>query len=140
VSERVASNAPSRSSAASTDAAVVWAQFIRFGLVGVLNTCFGYTAFAIVYLAVGDENLAVILATMVGATFNFFTIGRLVFRTTLGPIARFAAGYAMVCGYNIVALKTAMALGAGPLPGQIASLPTVVAVSFIVNKFWVFRR
>ena len=54
-------------------------KFVRFLLVGVLNTLFGYFSFATLIIIGLDYKLAALLATIIGVLFNFQTTGRLVF-------------------------------------------------------------
>ena len=54
-------------------------QFVRFLLIGALNTIFGYTLFGAIYLTTARPNFAVVAATIFGVVFNFFSTGRLVF-------------------------------------------------------------
>jgi putative flippase GtrA len=53
-------------------------RFVRFLLVGVLNTIFGYFLYGTLILIGLDYKLAVLLATILGVLFNFQTTGRLV--------------------------------------------------------------
>jgi putative flippase GtrA len=55
-------------------------QFVRFVLVGVLNTAFGYGIYGLfLWVGVGLP-LSLLGATVLGVLFNFVTTGRLVFR------------------------------------------------------------
>ncbi|NCQ92050.1 MAG: hypothetical protein GPI94_15420 [Microcystis aeruginosa LG13-03] len=54
-------------------------RFVRFLLVGVLNTIFGYSLFAVLILIGLNYKYAVLIGTIQGVLFNFQTTGRLVF-------------------------------------------------------------
>ena len=54
-------------------------RFVRFLLVDVINTLFGYFSFATLIIIGLDYKLAALLATIQGVLFNFQTTGRLVF-------------------------------------------------------------
>jgi putative flippase GtrA len=56
-------------------------HLIRFMFVGLLNTLFGYSLYALfIYLGL-IYYLAIIFSTALGALFNFKTIGKLVFNS-----------------------------------------------------------
>ena len=54
-------------------------KFRKFFLVGVVNTIFGYSLYAL-FLSLGFHyNIAVLFSTILGILFNFKTIGKFVF-------------------------------------------------------------
>ena len=55
-------------------------QFLRFLLIGGVNTAFGYSLFGILYLLTGHPTFAVVAATVVGVIFNFTGSKYFVFR------------------------------------------------------------
>ena len=117
------------------------AQAIRFLLVGILNTLFGYAVF-VSALALGfGVTFSLVLATIAGVLFNFQTIGAFVFRRREGRrLVPFILGYSLVLGINWVILKWTMGLGLGPAIAQALLLPLIAAMSFGINKLLVFRR
>ena len=106
-------------------------QFVRFLLIGALNTVFGYTLFGAIYLTTGRPNFAVVTSTIFGIMFNFFSIGRLVFASR-GRLAfvPFVLGYFIVCLINVTALSLMTAQGLHPLIGQLIVLPLCVLLSY----------
>lgn len=116
-------------------------QFLMFVLVGLLNTAFGYGVFALLIWAGGRYQAALVVSTIAGVVFNFRTTGRWVFvNRRWAVLPRFFAGYAIILGINIVALGGLIGLGLSSYAGQAVSLPFLVILSFIINKFMVFRR
>ena len=116
-------------------------QFISFVLTGILNTAFGYAVFALTYLASGSSPFSVAVATVVGATFNYFSYGKLVFNNVgYGALLRFVTGYAAIGVLNILLLEVASTAISQTLIAQLVLLPALVAAAFVLNKFWVFRR
>lgn len=112
-----------------------------FILVGILNTAFGYALFAVIYWASGSYRLAIVLATIIGVLFNFFTTGRLVFgNRSYKALAAFVLGYAGVCVLNVVLVDIIVAYGHSPLIAQLVSMPALVAASFLINDRLVFRK
>lgn len=116
-------------------------RLLRFGAVGVLNTAFGYAIyFALVRLGLVPE-IALLIATVLGVIFNFFTTGRLVFgNADNGLFLRFVAVYAAVYLANAALLRLAISLGADPLLAQSAILPFSTLGTFVVMHLLVFRE
>jgi putative flippase GtrA len=114
-------------------------RIIRFGVVGLLNTAFGYGLYVLlVYLGTLPE-LALLGATIIGVIFNFFTTGRLVFRNSdNGLFARFAAAYASIYVLNALALRGAISVGLGPFAAQALLLPFSVVGTFAIMRAFVF--
>ena len=117
-------------------------QVYKFIFVGILNTIFGYSLFALfIYLGLYYP-LAVLLSTILGVLFNFKTIGRLVFNSSdNGSIFRFILVYAIIYLLNIFFLWLLKKLGSENMYiNGFALLIPLAAVSFLLNKFFVFRR
>lgn len=117
-------------------------QVYKFIFVGILNTIFGYSLFALfIYLGLYYP-LAVLLSTILGVLFNFKTIGRLVFDSNdNGLIFRFILVYAITYLLNIFFLWLLKKLGSENMYiDGFALLIPLAAVSFLLNKFFVFRR
>lgn len=111
-----------------------------FVLVGVLNTAFGYAVYLAGLWSGLSPVLALAIATAVGAVFNYFTIGRLVFaERRLRLLPRFLAVYAVLYAFNAALLEAIMAAGARAWLAQGLSLPIVVAASYIMMNLVVFR-
>ena len=56
-------------------------RLLRFLVVGAINTLFSYLIYAALILVGAHYNLAALISTIVGIIFNFFTTGRIVFRS-----------------------------------------------------------
>ena len=116
-------------------------RLIRFLAVGILNTAFGYGLYALfVYLGALPE-LALLVATIIGVIFNFFTTGRLVFRNSdNGLFIRFAAAYASIYVLNALALRGLVGAGLGPFVAQAILVPFSVVGTFAIMRAFVFRE
>lgn len=116
-------------------------QFLRFLVVGVLNTIVGYLLY-IIGLWIGlSYQIALICSTILGVTFNFFTTGRIVFQnTTLGKMIGFFAVYGIMLVVNLILLTLLVRSGMSKALGQAVLLPLVVTISFLLNKYLVFGR
>lgn len=115
-------------------------RFIKFLAVGVLNTIFGYSSFALI-LAIGVHySLANLMATVLGVLFNFKTTGRLVFNNSNNRlIFKFFGVYAIIYLLGTGALYLANMYHANLyITGALLTLPMAV-ISFSLNKFFVFK-
>ena len=110
---------------------------LRFGLVGLVNTVFGYAAFAVLVLLGAGPEFALIGATVAGVVFNFQTSRRLVFRST-GRSVRFLAVYVVVLALNWLALRLLLRAGLPELQGQALLALPLAAVSFAGQRWFVF--
>lgn len=122
--------------------AMIKRQAVKFLLVGILNTAFGYGLFALfIYLGLYYP-FAVLFSTILGVLFNFKTIGKLVFGSSdNGLIFRFILVYIITYFLNIFFLWLFKWLGFDNMyiNGFVLLIP-LAAVSFLLNKFFVFRR
>ena len=116
-------------------------RFVRFLVVGGVNTLFGYSIFALVYLLSGNHVAALVVSVAIGVTFNFFSIGGVVFRTLAGRrFVLFCLNYAVALGVNYVMLEGLVAAGVEPLLAQVICMPVFIAVSYGLNARFVFRQ
>ena len=114
-------------------------RFIRFLLVGALNTAFGYTLFAL-FLFVGIHYaVALFLSTVTGILFNFRTTGRLVFgNRDDSRIVRFFGAYAVTYVLGVAGLRIAKAIGIDLYLAGAALTLGLAVVSFLLNRRFVF--
>lgn len=116
-------------------------QFIRFLLVGVLNTAVGYGLFAAFTLLGLHYAVAAALSTVLGILWNFQTIGRLVFKSRdRSLIFRFTTVYVITYVLNVGALRVLLATGVHVLAVQAALVLPMAAVAFVLHRRFVFRR
>lgn len=117
----------------------IW-RMARFVCVGALNTAFGYGIYlAGLWLGLVPV-VALAVATMVGALFNYFSIGRLVFGFGgMEKLPVFAVVYLVAYLFNAALLQALIMAHVTPWLGQILVLPLVVAVNYGLMRLWVFR-
>ena len=115
-------------------------QFAKFVAVGLLNTGFGYAVFAGIFLLTASQTVAIIVANLIGMTFNYFSIGRLVFASMGGVAPRFFASYGVVLVVNLAMAEVARQYNLGGLLAQLALLPILVPLSYFLNALFVFRK
>lgn len=117
------------------------ATFVRFVLVGIMNSAFGYGCFALLLYLGLHYTAALLLATIVGVLFNFKSTGALVFGSRENRlIFRFIACYAVVYLVNITGIKIFSSQGVAPyISGAILIVPMAV-LAFVLNKRFVFNH
>ena len=115
-------------------------QFLRFLLVGVLNTLFGYTMFALFIFSGVHYSLASLFSTILGVLFNFRTTGRLVFNNRNNSLLwRFSLVYTVVYGCNVGLLRVMDGYSIDMyVAGAVVVFPLAL-LSFFLNKRFVFE-
>jgi putative flippase GtrA len=120
-------------------AQLVDVQFIRFVLVGCLNTAVGYGLFAAFILVGLPSALALLIATVIGVLFNYFSTGRLVFAwRTSSRLWLFVLSYVVIYVVNAAALLGLERMSVSALLAQAVLLPAMVGLAFLLNKYFVF--
>ncbi len=115
--------------------------FIKFILVGILNTLFGYFIFACLLFCGLHYAVAVVLGTIIAILFNFKTTGKIVFKNNDNKlIFRFITLYAMISIVNIGFLKIAKILDINLYIAAFFLTGFMAIISFLVNKNWVFKE
>ena len=136
--------------------APLW-QFIRFGMVGVMNTLITYVTENLGYywlfasFSAEQEQLRVVLVTLMGfvlsvsnayfwnSRFVFKQEGKRTFRQHASAFARTVLCYG-VTGLVLSPVMKIVLVGWG-VPFYLASLATLVVtipLNFVLNKFWAF--
>ena len=111
--------------------------FLRFGVVGLLNTAFGYVVFVILLTVGVWSSVALTAAALAGMAFNFQTSRHLVFRSR-GDGARFVALYGSIIFANWVALRALRSAGVDELLGQALLSAPIAVFSFVIQRSFVF--
>jgi putative flippase GtrA len=116
-------------------------QVLRFLVGGFGNTVFGYALY-IAGLALNvPYQLDLVCAAVINVIFNFFTTGYIVFgNRSSAKIIGFVAVYSVTLLINLVGLTWLVTSGISKAFGQAVLLPLIVGLSFLANKFLVFRN
>ena len=116
-------------------------RFLRFLVVGGVNTLFGYIVYAGFILLNLHYSLAALFSTIIGVIFNFFTTGRIVFNNrSANVLVRFFGVYAVYYVLNVSLLKLLTTHGLSSLvSGAITALP-LATLSYFLNKTFVFKQ
>ena len=115
-------------------------RFLRFLLVGIVNTAFSYGVYAALLWVGLNYALANLIALLLGIAFSFKTQGRIVFRNPdNGLIGIFAASWLVIYLLNIALIHVFMSLGLDAYAAGLVALPMMVALSYVAQRYVVFR-
>lgn len=120
---------------------IIHARFVRFLLIGVVNTLFGYGCFALLLYLGLHYSVALSLGTIIGVLFNFKTTGYFVFKSKDNrPVLHFFAVYSIVFLVNLAGLKIFSSVGIDPYFGGALLVLPMAALAYILNKTFVFKN
>ena len=117
-------------------------RFIKFVLVGILNTIFGYSCFAFFIYRGFSDITAPFFANLLSILFNFKTYGYLVFKNPDNHlIFKFSAVYSIVYVLNVCGLLILANAGVKNryLSGLILLIPLAL-LAYYLNGKYVFKQ
>lgn len=113
---------------------------IRFLVVGTVNTGFSYAIYAAVIFIGLSYPLANLIALAAGILFSFKTQGHLVFGNPDNRLlGRFIVSWALIYMCTIGLIGRIIAVGFDPYTAGLLALPFSVALSYPLQKYFVFR-
>ncbi|HZF41068.1 MAG TPA: GtrA family protein [Blastocatellia bacterium] len=116
-------------------------RFTRFVFVGAANTAFSYAVYALFLFLGLSYALANLISLIFGMMVGFETQRRFVFGTPeKRPVFRFIACWGFIYVVNIALIREIMALGPGPYAAGALALPAVVALSYTLQRYFVFQK
>ena len=116
-------------------------QFVRFVVVGVANTAFSYGTYVLFVHLGFNYAIANLISLVLGIPVSFITQGRVVFKDTDNRrLVRFILVWAVIYGVNIFVIGLLISIGFNAYASGAIALPVNVAISFVAQKFFVFRR
>ncbi|TBR36492.1 MULTISPECIES: GtrA family protein [Dyella] len=114
-------------------------RFIRFVLVGGLNTLFGFTVYALFVVAHSPTWVALIGGNLAGIVFNFLTTGHFVFLdVSRRRLPRFVAAYLLTYAMNLVLIAWLNKLTYNAIVSQAILTPFMAVVSYVLLSKLVF--
>ena len=115
--------------------------FIRYILVGGLNTAFGYTVFALLVLMGMHYYLGILFATLVGVIFNFVTYGNLVFRKSgWKSIWKFTCIYGILYFVNVTVVYIFLPLLRNIYVANALAVGFIAVLGFYLNRRYVYEK
>ncbi len=116
-------------------------RFLRFLVVGVVNTGVGYLLYALLYLLtpLGPQR-ALLAAFWLGVLWNYVTTSRFVFGARgFGRLPHYVACYLVVYLMNAKALHLMVAAGLDPLLAQALLTPAAAVMTFVLMSVVMMR-
>ncbi len=119
---------------------IVKSKFVVFLLVGAVNTVFGYAVFFLASLTGLHYAITVLMSTCIGVVFNFFSTGRLVFRTKDDRLFfRFGLVYAAIYAINVGMIRLLKIWIEPVLAIQAILAFPLATLSYTLNRLLVFK-
>jgi putative flippase GtrA len=118
-------------------------KFFKFMVAGILNTFFGYAIYAVLLFASIPYLMALLLATITGVVFNYFSFGYIVFNGHIGCLVfcKLAIAYLLIYGLNAVGLSVLIRyFFVSPYLGQFLCIFPSLVLSWLLMNCWVFKR
>ena len=114
---------------------------IRYLLIGMVNTAFGYSMFALLIYFGLHYAVAVFLSTLAGIFFNFRTFGRFVFKQTdWRLIWRFMGVYGFLYLVNIGCIFVLMMYIDNLYAANAVALVLIASLGFVLNRSFVYAK
>ena len=114
-------------------------RFIKFILVGLLNTAFGSGIYAALIYAGLPIWAALLVGNLAGIAFNFFTTGRFVFLdAALVRLPRFVGAYLFCYAINYISIRALVSLHLGAIESQLLMAAPMALLSFYLMSRHVF--
>lgn len=115
---------------------------MKFICVGFLNTAVGYGIYSLLIFLAFPYVFAILVATIAGVIFNYFSFGRMVFSLKGGwfVFVKFVVAYALVYFLNTALLvflvnKTILDY----YQAQTVCIIPNIAMSWLLMNFWVYK-
>lgn len=116
-------------------------KLCKFLLVGLLNTIFGYSIFALAIFIGFHYSISLLFSTILGIIFNFHSIGYLVFKNTnKGLFIKFLFIYLIVYIFNLISIKLLFSIGFNYYVSAAFMVIPAAYLSFILLRTYVFIK
>lgn len=113
-------------------------RFVRFLLVGGLNTLFGFAVYSLLALSDLSTWLILIVSMVTGIAFNFFTTGGLVFRDmSLARVPRFLICYGIIFVINLVLIQWLSPIWGGRIWVMTIIVLPMAVLSYVLQSWFV---
>ena len=116
-------------------------QFLRFLIVGILNTIIYYLLYSLFLYFKLDYRVAVICATVIGVLFNFKSFGNYVFYNNDNSIIyKFIGVYILLLLLNILFINIFNMFTDNYYKSGFFAIFPYAIISFYLNKEFVFKK
>lgn len=115
-------------------------RFTRFILIGIINTAFGYSLYALLLFIGLRFDLAILIATILGVLFNFKTTGIFVFNNTRNNLVlRYFGAYSIVYLVNVLLVWLMLKSNISSYLAQAFAMPVLALLSYATQRDFVFK-
>lgn len=116
-------------------------QFLRYIVVGIVNTSFSYGIYAGLVFVGLEFKVASLMALLIGIAFSFVTQGTIVFsNATRKTLVKFILAWVVIYIVNITLISILMRASLNAyIAGAVATVP-VTFISYFILKYAVFAR
>lgn len=116
-------------------------QFVRFVIVGIVNTLFYFSIYSIFLFFTNNMRLSVLIATIIGILFSFRTLGVYVFNNeNKSLIFKFFIVYGLLYIVNINFIIMIDIVTNNLYSAGFISSIFMAVLTFYVNKYLVFKK
>ena len=116
-------------------------QFLRFLVAGGVNTLFSFGVNIAAMVAGLPVWLAMLIGTLAGIAFNFFTHGGYAFRDlSARRLPRYVLGYAVVYVIALAAFHVLQLVVPGPIVCQALLVIPMALLSYLIMSRFVFQK
>lgn len=115
---------------------------LKFLATGIINTIFSYTIFSLLIYAQLQVGYALLISTIAGVIFNYFSYKGAVFkqRANLGNFSKHVFTYLIIYSLNVVIVYLIINfITANPYVAQLICIPILISISWILMNKWVFK-
>ena len=114
-------------------------RFLRFLLIGGVNTLFGYAIYCVALLCGVETWLALLAGTIAGTAFNFVTTGGYVFRQlSFSKFPKFVLCYFFVYGVNLCLIEVMTKIVDHRIAVQLCLAFPMALLAYILMSRFVF--
>ncbi|MDP3372037.1 MAG: GtrA family protein [Candidatus Paracaedibacteraceae bacterium] len=115
--------------------------FIRYLLVGAVNTVFGYSVFALLIFIGWHYSIALLFATVAGVIFNFQTFGKLVFKQSEWRLLwKFVAVYGVLYAVNVLLVFGFLYFMRNVYAANALAIIFIAGLGYFLNRRFVYEN
>jgi len=116
-------------------------RFVRFAIVGILNSAFGLGVYALLIHLGLPVWAALIAANVAGVSFNYVTTGKLAFsHRGANRFPSFVSIYLLCYVINYLAITVLVHMHLGPVTSQVLLTPFMAILNYLLQSRYVFRQ
>jgi putative flippase GtrA len=116
-------------------------QIIKYIVVGLINTLFNYSLYALLITLGFNYFMASLFATSIGIIFSYTTFGKIVFNNiSQEGLYKFIFVYGIVFILQVFLIKEFISIGYSDYMAGLYAISISALISFVFNKFFVYKK